>query len=115
MALFVEKKPKSDELEASGNGHLDGICRLIGSNITFPEFSGIDTEKIIQASIAIACEKASISGFCKMNSGLPSHTTCLKTIHQLDMDVMIRQSTTMQKIAGKKCYYSWQRVLFCHR
>lgn len=101
MALFIEKEPKSGELHASGNGHLDGICRLIGSNITFPEFPRIDTITIIQASIAISCEKASISGFCKMNSGLPSHTTCLKAIHQLDMDEMISQSTSILKMAGK--------------
>jgi len=101
MALFLEKKPKSNETQASGNGHLDEICRLIGSNISFPEFPRIDTTTIIQASIAIACEKMSISGFCSMNSGLPSHTTCLKAIHQLDMNEMIRQSTVMLNQAGK--------------
>lgn len=96
MVIFVEKEPKLGELEASGNRHLDGICRRIGSNITFLEFPRIDTRKITQASIAIAWEKTSISGFSKMNYGLPSHTTCLKAIHQLDMDEMIRQSTLIR-------------------
>jgi putative transposase len=101
MALLIEKEPISGELRTSGNGNVDKMCHLIRSQITFPEFPRIDTTPIIQASIAIACEKMSISGFCTVNSGLPSHTTCLKALHQLDMDEMIRESTSILKKAGK--------------
>lgn len=101
MASLSKTEPKLQENQLDGQNNLDAICHIIRSNITFPIFPRIDPDVVVQASVAIACERTSISGFCSENNGLPSHTTCLKTIHQLDIDEMIRQSTVMLKMAGK--------------
>lgn len=44
--------------------------------------------------------------------GLPSHTTCLKILHQLDMEEMLKQSSTMLKEAGKGVITPGQKYTF---
>jgi hypothetical protein len=44
-------------LEASGNGHPDGICRLIGTNITFPEFPRIESKKSFKQVLQLLVKK----------------------------------------------------------
>lgn len=45
---------------------------------------------------------APISGFGKMYNGLSSRTTCLKTLHQLDLEELMRQSSVIPAEPARK-------------
>jgi putative transposase len=49
----------------------------------------------------MACERTSISGFCKEHEGLPSHTTLLKILHRLNMAELVQYASAMLCEAAK--------------
>jgi len=103
MNLTLLSKNKADlTLEPKEeNSNLAAICRIIQSNITFSTCQRADANLILHMSVATACERTLISELCRRMEGSPSHTTCLTTLHRLDMEEMVRQSSTMLKQVGE--------------
>jgi len=112
MSLFSENKTKSTLEKPKEHHCLERIRHLIQANITFPEHKRVKTDDIVRATIALAAERRSISGFCRENEGLPSHTACLATLHSLDMDEMRQQSSIMLKEAGYRVITPGQKYTF---
>ena len=81
--------------------NVDTICRIINDHIAILPGRYNDSQDIVRGCVAMAGCKGSISGYQKYHEGLPSRTTCLNILHELDMDEMIRQSSAMLIEAGK--------------
>lgn len=93
-------------------GNLEPICALVERNITFTGGRNYDVPTLIRGTIAMACSKNSISGFTKITEGLPSHTTCLKKLHSLEMDELRVNTPKMLLAAGKEVLKIGQKYNF---
>ena len=94
------------------NQNLEQIYRIVNTRIRFPPCKRSDSQVILKGCVAMTAFKGSISGYSQRHNGLPSHTTCLNTLHQLDMDEMIRQSSNMLGDAGKNVIHKGQVYTF---
>ena len=112
MALKSKTKPKLAQNSEKNYCHLDAVIKIVNDRIKFPACNRGDSQIILRGCVAITSCKGSISGYSKSHEGLPSHTTCLKTLHQLDMDEMIRQSSDMLIDAGKNVIRKGQAYKF---
>jgi len=107
-----KKKPKSIKNRENTAIHMDAIIEIVNARITFPTCKMDDSQIILRGCVAITSCKGSISGYSKSHVGLPSHTTCLKTLSQLSMNEMIQQSTYMLRDAGKNVIHKGQAYRF---
>lgn len=92
--------------------YMGTISRIIEDNITFPSGMRNDSLDILKACIAMASINGSISGYSRCHNGLPSHTTCLNTLHQLDTSELNLQSSNMLMAAGKDVIRKGQKYTF---
>lgn len=98
----VSKKGAKLPLNQKGEPRpLDRICQIVKSHVPFPTSPRVATDTIVQATVAMACERNSISGFCREHTGLPSHTTCLKYLHQLSMEGLLQHAAAMLREAAQ--------------
>jgi len=95
MACVTKTKPILLEKVTDVKPHLTSIVHIIDKHISFPKIGRTDSNAILKGCVALSSCNASISGFGKMYTGLPSHTTCLKTLHQLDLEELMRQSSAI--------------------
>lgn len=93
-------------------GNLEPICALVGRYVTLTGGRNYDVPTLIRGTIATACSNNSISGFAKMTEGLPSHTTCLKSLHSLDQDELTVNTPKMLLEAGKGILKKGQKYDF---
>jgi putative transposase len=112
MPSNYKKKVENEPEQKRSQSILDGISTIIRTNITFPTCKQTDTTLVLKAGVVSASEGTSISGYCSMHTGLPSHTTCLSVLHRLDLEEMIHQSSTMFKCAGKDVIRPGQKYTF---
>ena len=112
MASKYKSKPIYRQNREKNTRHLDIITGIVNDSIKFPSGARNDTQVILKGCVAIASCKGSISGYSHRHEGLPSHTTCLHTLHQLDMDEMIKQSSDMLLNAGKNVIHRGQTYKF---
>jgi len=95
MASIPKNKPISLGNPIGHRPNITSIASTISHHITFPAIGRTDPNVILEGCVALSCYNASISGFGKMYKGLPSHTTCLNTLHQLDLEELVRQSSAI--------------------
>jgi putative transposase len=96
-----KKGLKLEQNSEKNKPHLDALCGIINTHITVLDGKGNDPHVIVKGCVAIASCNGSISGYTQLHGGLPSHTTCLNILHELDMDELVRQSSDMLIKAGK--------------
>ncbi|UUX91670.1 transposase [Methanoplanus endosymbiosus] len=101
MAIFGQKNSKIQSDTGLKLGKLELICDIIEDHISFPDGRYYDSKTIVRGTIAAACSKNSISGLVKMTDGLPSHTTCLKYLHNIDMEKLESDSSKILLLAGE--------------
>jgi len=112
MVSKSKKEPIIKQNREKNARHLDIITGIVNDHITFPPGPRNDTQVILKGCVAMASCKGSISGYSRRHDGFPSHTTCLKTLHQLNMDEMIRQSADMLIHAGRNVISRGQTYKF---
>ena len=95
MVVLSETKPKLAEMPTEVRPYLTSIARIINNHISFPKIGRTDSNAILEGCVALSSCNASISGFGKIYKGLPSHTTCLKTLHQIDLEELMKQSSAI--------------------
>jgi len=95
MAFVTKSKPISVVNPTGDRPTLTSVVRTISNHILFPAIGRTDPNVILEGCVALSCSNASISGFGKMYKGLPSHTTCLNTLHCLDLEELMRQSSAI--------------------
>lgn len=101
MANNCQNIGKSELNKENKLGNLEPICALVEGNVTLTGGRNYDSLTLIRGAIATACSNNSISGFAKMTEGLPSHTTCLKKLHGLNMEELTLNTPKMLLKAGK--------------
>jgi len=101
MPTLSKNGQKSAEYRKKNSPNLEKISGIISAHISVPPRTRFDSRVIINSCVATAMNKGSISGYTQLHDNLPSHTTCLNIIHNLDMDEMIRQSSKMLLEGGK--------------
>ncbi len=112
---MVSKSKKSPETERNSENkpeNVDEICQIITDHITIHPYKRTDPQVILKGCVAAASGNASISGFTKDHTGLPSHTTSLKFLHRLPMEEMIQQASTMLLCAGKDVIHRGETYAF---
>lgn len=95
MAVFSKNKPKFGAKQTDDSPHLTCVARIINNHILFPRIGRTDSDAILEGCVALSSCNNSISGFGKMHGGLPSHVTCLNTLHQLNLEELMRQSSAI--------------------
>jgi len=95
MVPLYQKKSEPKTLGTDGNQCIQGISCIIHDGIFIPPSDRFDSEQIVEACVAIAGSRDSISGFQFMHHGLLSHTTCLRVLHELNMDELVKSSSKM--------------------
>lgn len=95
MAFITKSKPISVVNPTGDRSTLASVVRTISNHILFPAIGRTDPNIILEGCVALSCCNTSISGFGKMHNGLPSHTTCLNTLHQLDLEELMSQSSAI--------------------
>ena len=104
VVSITQTSPKPRKNREKNTKITDKIIQIINSNLTIPPGKTSNTQEAITGCVAAASCKASISGYARYHTGLPSHTTCLNILHNLDMDEMVRQATSMLIQAGKDVF-----------
>ena len=95
MASVTKTKPIPLGIPNGIKPNITRVASTIRNHITFPAIGRTDPNVILEGCVALSCFNASISGFGKMYRGLPSHTTCLNTLHQLDLEELMGQSSAI--------------------
>jgi putative transposase len=101
MPPVIKKRLKLEQNSKKNTLQMDTICEIIDAHITILAGKSNDPQMIVKGCVAMASCKESITGYTKLHDGLPSHTTCLNILHELDMDELVRQSSDMLIKAGK--------------
>jgi putative transposase len=112
MVSKSKTESKSKRNSQKNTKHLDAITRIINDRISFPSRKRADSQAVLKGCVAMTSVKGSISGYSRSHDGLPSHTTCLNILRQLDMDEMLRQSSNMLLDAGKNVIRKGQTYTF---
>ncbi|UUX91689.1 hypothetical protein [Methanoplanus endosymbiosus] len=107
-----QKMDKTEFNRDNKLGNLEPICALVEGNVTLTGGRNYDSLTLIRGTIATACSNNSISGFAKMTEGLPSHTTCLKKLHGLDIDELTLNTPKMLLKVGKGILKKGQKYDF---
>jgi putative transposase len=95
MALFRQKKRKSQSLKKRQAQCLKAVSTLIKGHINVPTFGRTPSEIILEGVIAAAAGRHSVTSYTQSHDNLPSHATCLARLHNLDLDELERQSHRM--------------------
>jgi len=95
MALFCQKGLKSKTLTGEEAQCLQAVAAVIKNNIPFPSYGRTDSDTVLYGAIAVAAGKHSITSYTQEHDNLPSHTTCLDRLHNLDLDELEKQSSRM--------------------
>jgi len=112
MACVTKNKPILVEKQTDVRPHLTSIARIVSNHISFPKVGRTDSNSILEGCVALSSCNASISGFGKMYNGLPSHTTCLNRLHQLDLEELMRQSSAILAEPAMKILKSGRSYYF---
>jgi putative transposase len=95
MDVLSETKPILREKQTNDSPLLTRVTRIISNHILFPETGRTDSSIILEGCVTLSSCNASISGFGKIYTGLPSHTTCLNRLHRLDLEELKKQSSAI--------------------
>jgi len=95
MPFVTESKPMALEKASNIRSNLTSVVSTLSNHIALPAIGRTDPNIILKGCVALSCCNTSISGFSKIYKGLPSHTTCLNTLHRLDLGELTRQSSTI--------------------
>jgi len=112
MASKSKKSPETKRNCEKNTENVDEIYRIVYPNITILPGKRTDPQVILKGCIAAASCNASISGYTKVHTGLPSHTTSLKFLHRLNMEEMVQNASRMLVNAGKDVIRKGQKYAF---